>query len=375
MKKISIFFLFIFCSCTTIKQLGKQEIKYNSNCSQLSIINNQILLDIDIENKTQQFLFDSGASISFLKDTTIIEDYKSIIKGKFGSAKSADNKKISITTFPLGIKNELFESKNKVFSFIEFPKTKCHKNIDYKGIIGLDLFFKNKMSLNLDFSNNKICNLTSFQFSDLLADKSYSLIKSESKNNQVFVFLKIENKEVKFKLDTGYLGNIVMPFNPKQSFINPNKIELEGSLYQTAFGYSNGLELLYEKMSVDIGNERINSIISISSSIKVQNIGIEFIKGFDWLIDYNNNKVYIKKNKYQIPSEFSKKINYYSRNNNDILIIVIKEKTQTKFNVGDEIISVNNTKVTSENICEMQELLNKTQDWNTLDLEVIPAKQ
>jgi len=47
------------------------------------------------------------------------------------------------------------------------------------------------------------------------------------------------------------------------------------------------------------------------------------------------------------------------------------ELQNSKFNVGDQITAINNTKVTPENISEIQNLLRKTEDWNTLNIEVI----
>ena len=54
---------------------------------------------------------------------------------------------------------------------------------------------------------------------------------------------------------------------------------------------------------------------------------------------------------------------------------MVKEKSQSKHQLGDQIISVNGQKVTTENQCELQDLLNKTDDWNSLQLEVIPAQK
>jgi hypothetical protein len=59
---------------------------------------------------------------------------------------------------------------------------------------------------------------------------------------------------------------------------------------------------------------------------------------------------------------------------NDKLIIVFKNLAYSlKQNLGDQITSVNNIKVSSENICEMQNLLNETKDWSNLKLEIIPS--
>jgi PDZ domain-containing secreted protein len=111
--------------------------------------------------------------------------------------------------------------------------------------------------------------------------------------------------------------------------------------------------------------------LNVSTSIKAQNIGIDFIKAFDWLIDYNNNKIYVKRNQNSIESVFTRKVMYYAKVKAEKLEIVVKEKSQTKFNLGDEIVSVNRQKVTAENQCELQDLLNRTEDWNSLQLEVI----
>ena len=89
--------------------------------------------------------------------------------------------------------------------------------------------------------------------------------------------------------------------------------------------------------------------LNVSTSIKAQNIGIDFIKAFDWLIDYNNNKVYIKRNQNPIESILNRKISYYVKVNQEKLQIVIKEKSQTQYQLGDQIISVDGQKVTAEN--------------------------
>jgi hypothetical protein len=165
-----------------------------------------------------------------------------------------------------------------------------------------------------------------------------------------------------------------MPYDEKITFSNDKKIELEGSIYQTISAHTIGKELTYEKMLISFAGQNLESKLNVSSSIKAQNIGIEFIKGFDWLIDYNNNKVYVKRNQNKIESAFTRKISYYAKANQDKLNIVVKEKSQTQYHLGDQIIAVNNQKVTAENNCEFQDLLNKTDDWSTLQLEVISTQ-
>jgi hypothetical protein len=252
------------------------------------------------------------------------------------------------------------------------PKSQCAQGKkSYSGILGIDAFFNQDFIMQLDFTDSKVCNINEEQLQQNLLNNQYQFVKSKCQKNQIFVYLNIEGKDYPFKLDTGYTGNIVMPYNENLNFKNENKTELEGSVFQTISSHTSGSEILYEKMPVSFGSYNLEAKLNVSTSIKAQNIGIDFIRAFDWLIDYNHNKVYVKRNQNIVESKFKRKVTYYAKVNNDKLEIVVKEKSQSKFNVGDEIVSVNGQKVTAENQCEIQDLLNKTEDWSSLQIEVL----
>lgn len=377
MKTFTIIFGFLlFVSCKTIKQISNEEIFVKTGCEQLSFEGKIPIFSVELDNKKNAFIFDTGATISVLLDSTIVDDFSEKDFSKFGSAKGADGKKVFNKRFTTNFKSNVFESSNKVLTFINMPTNGCEKRKkNYKGILGLDVFFENNLSLQLDFTNNKVCNITSQQLQQDLADGQYQLLKSKCKMNQITVYLNIEGKEYPFKLDTGYTGNIIMPYDEKLNFKNENKITLEGSLFQTISSHTTGKEFIYEKTPIVFGSYNLQAKVNVSTSIKAQNIGIDFIKAFDWLIDYNNNKVYIKRNQNPIESVLNRKISYYAKVNQEKLLIVIKEKSQTQYQLGDQIIAVKGQKVTTENQCELQDLLNKTDDWNSLQLEVIPAQK
>jgi len=232
-------------------------------------------------------------------------------------------------------------------------------------------FFNHKLSLFLDFSNNKVCNINAAEMRKRVNEAAFQQLKSECRQNQIFVFLMIDGKEYKFKLDTGFSGNAVIPYSDQLEFSKYNAMVLEGSLYKTIGSTSFGTEAFYENIPAEIANYEMPIKITVSTSIKAQNIGINFIKAFDWLIDYNHNKVYIKRNQNAIESKFNRKVSYYAKADQGQLRIVVKEKSQTQYQLRDQIISVSGKKVTAENQCELQDLLNKTEDWNSLQLEVI----
>ena len=374
MKKLPLLLLFLlFSFCSTIKQLSNQKIEEKKGCSDMQIEGKNALLDVEIDRVNTKFLLDTGAGLSVLIDSTIVLDFKNKKFGSLGSAKGADRKKIKNRFFTVELNSDLFKSESKVLSFFNLPRNKCIKTKkEYTGILGMDVFFNEDFVMQLDFTNNKVCNITSTQLQQYLLDSQYQLLKSKCKANQIFVYLNIEGKEYPFKLDTGYTGNIIMPFDADLNFKNDKKLELEGSLFQTISSHTSGIEIVYGKMPIALGSYNLEAKLNVSTSIKAQNIGIDFIKAFDWLIDYNNNKVYIKRNQNPIESVLNRKISYYAKVNQEKLLVVIKEKSQTQYQLGDQIISVNGQKVTTENQCEFQDLLNKTDDWNSLQLEVIP---
>ena len=364
--------ILLLVSCTAIKQFSNEEIKQKKACSSITFHGKAAIIDTEIDRVNTKFILDTGSGLTVLLDSTIVPNFNNKKFGYLGSAKNAKREKIKNRFLTATLKTELFESESKVLTFINKPVSKCikSKNI-YTGILGLDVFFDEKQSMQLNFSNNKVCNIDENQLNNLLNDSNYYLIKSECKNSQIFIFLTMEEKEYKLKLDTGYLGNIIIPFTDDLDIKNNNKIELEGTVYTTVSGNTKGKEVYYEKMPVSFGNKTIFSKVSVSTTIKAQNIGIEFIKGFDWIVDYNNNKVYVKGNNNIIDFQFSRKVTYYAKaNSENKLIVSVKEISQTKYKLGDEIFALNNQKITPENICEMQELLNNTEDWDSLNIEI-----
>lgn len=374
MKKGCLFLCLFLMSCTAIKQIAKEEIVTKQECSTIFFSGKVPLVSLEIDSKKSNFIFDTGATASCLVDSTIVENFGNKKFGLLTPAKGADGKKAKVKLMTFRVHSDLFDSENKVLSYINMPVSDCDKlTRNYSGIIGLDVFFDKDFSMQLDFTNNKVCNITNKQLQQNLIDNKYQLIKSECKQNQIFVYLKMEGKEMRFKLDTGYTGNIITPFSEGPSLMSKDKMELEGSLYKTVSSFTTGKEILYEKIPVVFAGENLLVKTSISSSIKSQIIGISFIKCYDWLIDYNHNKVYVKRNQNPIESKFNRRVMYYAKVESNQLKVIVKEKSQTKYHLGDKIVAVNNQKVTAENNCQLQDLLNTTEDWNTLQLNVLPG--
>ena len=371
------FYLFILLSmslacCKAIRQISNQKIVTQKGCEELSFEGKLPLFPLEVDSKRTKFLFDTGAMASVLTDTTIIENFSQKDISKFGKLEGADGKKVENKRITAQVKSPLFESNNKVLNWVNAPLSNCQsRSKSFAGILGLDVFFEKSEILQMDFSTNKVCQLSTSQLQELLLNSEYKLVKSKCRWNQIFIYLYVEGKEYRFHLDTGYTGSIIFPNSDKLNFENKEKIELEGSLFQSVSAITSGKEVIYQKMPVEFATHKMEVKTNVSSTIKAQNIGVEFIKCFDWLIDYSNNKVYVKRNQNTTDSTFKRKVTYYAGVIDGKLEVIVKEKSQTKFNLGDEIVSVNGQKVTAENQCELQDLLNKTEDWSSLQIEVL----
>jgi hypothetical protein len=364
-------------SCTTIRQIKNQKIETRTNCSGFVSVNNKMIYRAKIDGHEQSFLFDTGATLSVLTDSTVTDMRKKEL-GNLGSAKLANNQKVKLQTMTASFDSELFQSNNKVFAYINAPKSKCNPDTSYKGILGMDAFFKNDNPLFLDFSNSKICNISLLEKNELIK-KDYIELKSECKSKQIFVFVTLFGKEYKFKLDTGFVGAVIFPSTEFVQLSNYNTLAFEGSLFKTVTSNTYGTDVFIENIPVTIGSATVNSNVIQSTSVGDHDnylLGYSFIKGFDWIIDYNNNKVYVKRNgveiKNKLDADFFKYAVYEKEQK---LYVLVKQKKENDFQVGDQIIAVEGVTVTPENICRLQDLLNTTRDWKSLNISISPAKR
>ena len=110
----------------------------------------------------------------------------------------------------------------------------------------------------------------------------------------------------------------------------------------------------------------------VSTSIKVQNMGMGFMKGFNWIVDYKHKKIYAKRLTRGESLEMNIAYNYVPKILSGKLIVVLRKAGMTDYNIGDEIISVNGQVVDNNNQCELLQTLIKNHDWKALNVKTQP---
>ncbi|RTY93968.1 hypothetical protein [Flavobacterium sp. GT3R68] len=365
-----IFFIFFFTSCTVFKQYYTQEINHKAGKITFLMKSNMPIIEIEMNSKKFPFVFDTGATATIVQDTLMVENFHKSAKGSL-SAKGVNGVKVEVSTINYPIKTTLFESKNKFLAVKQAEVNNCFTR-NFYGILGMDCFINDKLTMQINFSDKTLALI----HKDSVNTSDYKEIESSFRDQMIFVNFEINGTKKQFKLDTGFSDFFIIPLNDDPMF---NKLDAElynGSSFKAFDEFSdNNKEIHYKNVEMDFAGEKFVSTVIASSSNKATNVGIRFMKNFDWILDFENKKVFVKRinTENKLNKDF-KKYNYITYNSNNQIVIILKNQQLIDYNVGDVITSINGEKVTAKNICEMNIKLNKAVDWGTLQLEIIRAK-
>lgn len=379
MKKTYILFtILLLTSCKILKLVPQEKITLKNNRLSFELIENQMLVNNEINQKAVKLLFDTGAGPTVITDSTLITKESMENKISFGSVELIDGTKFNSAFVQANQENEMFYfEKHLVAPFFtsNFSK-KCKPDYNIKGIMGMNAMNKlrkelGELSLKFDFDTNTIVRLTADEIDEAI--KNYIPINAKFvKRRLIEIELEINEKKDFYLFDTGNSAFDII-INPKNlSGMNPT-LELKGFIVKSLQGKVNeSKSSIYKNTPIGLANEKEVATIFVNPLIKDNNIGLNFIKKFNWIVDYQNKKVYLKKRNYkadEISSKEYKQDYYVSVNDEDKLKIVLKKINKDKYAIGQEIISVNDTLINSENVCHYMNMLNK-ENWNDFKIEV-----
>ena len=369
---ICLIILVSLASCKSMKFSFAERTTTKNSEQQIELVKNQLIVPTLLEGKEQRLMLDLGASTCVIYDTSVINNYYQRDKSSFGSARGAGSGKIGLVQLPLSINDSLFSSHNKVFTVIDNSsmrsKDDCDPGVKFVGLYGRDLFKNNKTILLLDLQGKKLCNVTDKTLTNLLRD-GYQEIKSKFNMWGTTVYVTINGKEYPFGFDTGFNGTFTMPADNNAGFVNEPHISYEGMAAITVTGIEKGLTDIYQGKEISFNGTKLTSTITVSSTIKVQNMGMAFMKGFNWIVDYKHKKIYSKRLTTEESLEMKFAYNYVPKILNNKLIVVLRKSGMTDYDIGDEIISVNGEAVDDHNKCELLQVLIKNSDWKTLNVK------
>lgn len=372
---IAISVIFLLYSCGIIRTANKmirisskkEVVNYNSK-QKFLYRNHWIYLPIIIDGVNDTLMFDTGASFEF-GEVNYNEPNKDSCSVLFLEGHDGRHKMYT-DIVPLSVENQLFKYKNFYKSIFYKERQPCDSD-NSLFMIG-NLVYKNKV-LTIDFNNNEI---GIFDSIDAVSTKGYNIVKSHFSMIATYIYIKINGKEYKFLFDTGADCSLLFPIKEYKFFAGDGDIEY----YGTKFSGVNGLVgkgFIYKKETIinDFFNEKLRiHNISFVDGKKGYVAGINFISNYNWIIDSKNKVVYTQRRNIEDKIIDSIINNYIYRKysvyfvKNKLTINLRKKNDGEKYPYQAVIKSVNGELITDDNKCYYKKLLNKSNDWDTLNV-------
>jgi len=351
LKHLLLIIIVLYFSNCSIVELSKasnnQHIILKTNKIPFELKENRILVGNDVN-----FMLDIGApNVIYKSKINNFPVSDSIVMGSLikNNGQSIKNKIVIIDT----LENSFFKGEKILFRLID-NMNNCH---NANGILGSELLENSILELN--FEKNYIMKIDS-----LSTDHKNSYQELEVDDFDGFYFyikIKANNKFFSVKLDTGSPYDILLK---KKDY---NKFAKNESSENYYFNTKSNLDsLLVSHHQIYINNIPETHLVLTNNYIKRNILGIEYMKNFNWILDYNSGKIFIK--------QFDKISKKPTLPENKVVIednslVFYQTKNINSINkLGQKIFSVNGEKIDNNNICKYYELLNSN-DWNSIKIE------
>jgi hypothetical protein len=136
-------------------------------------------------------------------------------------------------------------------------------------------------------------------------------------------------------------------------------------------GYIPNKTTYYSNVPINMAGFTTNqSIISVNKELHSNILGLPFIKNFNWLIDFENEKIYAQQHSNEFDNSWLDKLDDINE-----MVLAVNDKLMVFYSssgikIGSVIKSIDGTEITNENLCEYQNLLLKNNaDWSAFNIE------
>lgn len=368
----------LLTNCNFIKILNSkkdEKMTFTPGSKEITYSENQIILETEFSDGIiRNFLFDLGSPISivFFDKTleNIIADEKPL--KNIGNTKSASGANIKREYIHWGkLKTKLFELENSFLSSMKRTDPFACKKLS--GLWGSDIF-----SPDFRGDNNKIVLIhmqdSTISIMDSLPeiDEWIPINVKFNKLSQIKIVIYFDNNPVTFYFDTGFSGCLAITRETYKTLTEDadllyNKKMLYGYIHSSLSGVQTDTAFI-ALCNPDLAKSITSDSIPIFSteSLIVNALGMEYLRRYNLLIDYQKNKFYLQSNpNYKQPKKtFYIYKGFKARNMDENIIMVINmevdgpaEKAGLK--VGDQILSINNIKADEEDNCEVVKLFSE----------------
>ena len=332
---------------------------------------NQMLLKAEINGKSDTVMYDTGVnSFALLMYTpsTKPEGMKFYNHRVSGADKRS---KIKVTTLPVTIKTDMVVLEGVGYANLSPEPPVCQKesSLSAHNIIGFQGL--NLIRYMVDFTNNQM-----YEIPDSLSIDTTEFIPIKCKlyRDVLWVYPRINGVEYECIFDTGN-GAAAFLLKDEHRVDSPGEKDyvFEGSFGQAIGGHT-------DKQTFVLADQERLSLASVDKETEVMyvkslahnNMGLKAISKYDWIISSmgGNLKMYARPHTTDVVKPFEAPAYRVSTADGTLKILNRLIDGNEKYKVGDQIISVNDEKITEENICHYYELLTENKDWSGFEIEV-----
>lgn len=317
-------------------ETGDVQLQHSVEKINLRFANDLPFILVNIGGKQYNFLFDSGAptviSSTIYAELGLEKKHKSKVKD------SQKNKQSQIfTVLPeMIVDNVVFKNIGAIVMDLNNSDLNCFK-ID--GIIGANQMAK--LFWRVNYSENLLEATKDLSKFDLNGYETIVPFEAKPQKTPV-VKTRILDKNVELTFDTGFSGRLKI----SDSYFDPQKVkqfvETYGSSTAGAYGAAKPAVGYIFKAELPLGNRNFpNELIATGSS---DLIGNDFFKNFVFVMDWKNDKVYMKPIKDPYAKLESFGFGYRFVNNKPVVAFVFREEN-FPLKTGDSIISINDVKL------------------------------
>jgi hypothetical protein len=314
------------------------------------------LIAVEIEGETYNFLLDTGAPSVIPPELFEKLQLKGKSSTKISDSNNTSNTEILTQVPKMKIGNLTYE--NIGVFVIDLKQSYALKCFKLDGIIGANQMAKSYWRLDYE---NKLCIISSeFQQSTV---QDFEIVNFIPKRGQLTPLVNLEIESIMFNqvtFDTGYNGAISLPYEKKLDSIFQRKVVNYGSESAGVYGLGTTKDIYETEVSMTKMDalELQNQMVSFSEDPSMT-IGNEVFKYYTIVFDWQTRKMFFKRNNLEQKSNelLSFGFSFMKIQNTIQIVRLIKNSEAEKLGmkIGDELISINETKMhdlTDEKLCD-----------------------
>ncbi|KFF10460.1 hypothetical protein IW15_19155 [Chryseobacterium soli] len=321
-------------------------------------------VQVSINGKKYNFLFDTGAptviSNAVYTELNLEKKYKAKIKD------SQKNKQTQIfTELPeMVVDNVVFKNIGVVVMDFTVSELDCFK-VD--GILGANQMAK--LFWRINYSENSLEATKDLSLFDLSAYDTVIPFDPKPQKTPV-VIAKVLDKKMDLTFDTGFSGRMKMSESNYDIGKAAKSIKTYGTSSVGAYGAGKPIAgYIFKADEISLGNKSFANEIASTGNSNL--IGNDFFKNFSFIMDWTNNKVYMKRIKNEAPKLESFGFGYRFVDSKPVVAFVFEEEN-FPLKVGDSIISINDVeldKLDKDGACHY--FTNRVEkDFSTIEVKV-----